>query len=359
MRCRRAERSRRRGGRGIGPAAGLMHGNAGTAFVRQSAMRTRTATLGAEARGGHAVRRTPCTARAERPEPAACRIVQLGKSADYSGNGSVGGSRSRHHRPPGSTGTPARRCSRSGRPPGRTAPARRRSQPPRRARRGVNHTVRSGDARGVTRLFTGFSSAHYGVSNRRHEIARWPGRASRPASSRTPRPASVAISNTRSRQDADVVARVLVEGRRQVHEPQHVEVVGAVAAVAAERDADAGGDHLGEPPVGRQPLGVLEPGGRAVHDLHAAPGEQRDVGVVDVDHVRELGGRAQHAERVEAGQRDRVAARPRGWQRGLSSPNDACRRPSRGALDQCLRSCAEPSSSGQAPIPVGAAVHPF
>ena len=44
-----------------------------------------------------------------------------------------------------------------------------------------------------------------------------------------------------------------------------------------------------------QALGVLEPRGGAVADLHASPRQQRDVGVVHVHHVRELGARREHA----------------------------------------------------------------
>ncbi len=61
-----------------------------------------------------------------------------------------------------------------------------------------------------------------------------------------------------------------------------------------------------------QALGVLEPGGRAVADLHPAPNQPRDVRVVHVHHVGELGVGRQHSPAVEGRERDPIARVPRG-----------------------------------------------
>ena len=53
--------------------------------------------------------------------------------------------------------------------------------------------------------------------------------------------------------------------------------------------------HLGEFAVGEEALHVLERGGGTVRDLHVAAREQRDVVVVHVHHVGELGARSEHA----------------------------------------------------------------
>ena len=100
------------------------------------------------------------------------------------------------------------------------------------------------------------------------------------------------------------------------------------------------------------PLVCFRPAVRTVADLHAAPGEQRDVGVVDVDHVGELGVAASStpsASSSASGMRvGRLAARDA--RPGASSPSPTPWR-SASALAPWISASEhvpKPSSSGQA-----------
>ena len=102
------------------------------------------------------------------------------------------------------------------------------------------------------------------------------------------------------RHHSGVEVRVLGDEGRQIHEPQHVEVVRAVRAVAAERDAHAGVQHLGEAAVGGKPLDVLERGGGAVRDLHVPAGEERNVERVFNLAKQDVAGYEAYADQIAA-----------------------------------------------------------
>ena len=146
------------------------------------------------------------------------------------------------------------------------------------------------------------------------------------------------------RHHADVHARVLVEQRDEMHQPQHVEMIRAVAAVAPEGDRHAAREHLGEAAVLSQPLRVLQRGRRAVRDLHAVAHEQRDVVVAHVHHVGELRACIEHTQRGERRDVHRVVRRARRMRRAMHHPPPGAVffREGMGAADQRRGAGAEP-----------------
>ena len=84
------------------------------------------------------------------------------------------------------------------------------------------------------------------------------------------------------RQRGRVAAAPLRQQRRQAHLGEEIERVVAGGAVGAERDVDP---RVPQPLYRAKPRCQLQVRLRAVHDLHAAVGAQRDLVVLELRHV--------------------------------------------------------------------------
>ncbi len=98
-------------------------------------------------------------------------------------------------------------------------------------------------------------------------------------------------------------ADALVQRRRKPQRHPHVEVVAADRAVGAERDVDAGVEHVGN---ARDARGELHVRHRVVGDGRAGAGEDFDFPVVEVDAMRKHGALVEQAEMIEVAH-DRAA----------------------------------------------------
>ena len=120
-------------------------------------------------------------------------------------------------------------------------------------------------------------------------------------------PAVVSMSSAWLRgDDFRPAADALVQRRRKPQRHPHVEVVAADRAVGAERDVDAGVEHVGN---ARDARGELQVRHRVVGDGRAGAGEDFDLLVVEVDAMGKHRALVEQAEMIEvANDRAAVAA---------------------------------------------------
>ena len=98
--------------------------------------------------------------------------------------------------------------------------------------------------------------------------------------------------------DRRVDARILRQGRREIHRAEHVLVVAGIDPVATERDGHAGFAHLDELPHLRRALGKLQRGGRVLAHLRVGLGQKLDLIRIDSGHVIEKDVRTESADPV-------------------------------------------------------------